>query len=197
MKRPLIIITAVAMLTLTGCAGETSPTPTVTITETATAEPSETPMQTPEPEPSEPEDDIPRFEIGETGELLGMALTIRSVEVLDTIPTIDGSPLKAGEGEQYVLIKSDFTNNSKNLVDLSCSGMPDVYIQAWDTEEREMDPVYESSRLKSNPECNESLLQGQSHAWTFVYRTVKGAVPSHMALIDTATFNDGIVFYLD
>lgn len=201
MKRTLLPIVMIAGL-LVGCAGNSQPSPTVTVTEpgptvTVTAEPEA------EPSPEQPQKptenygfNFPAYKIGETGSFLGITLTIKSVDVLKELPTTDGSPIKAADGEQFILVKSHFKNDTDDLIDLSCSGFWDVYMQGWDTEDREMSPLFEDNRFPGNPECNKDLLQGQSHDWTFAYRTVEGAKPSYISLKELTTGDDAIVLLL-
>jgi hypothetical protein len=82
-----------------------------------------------------------------------------------------------------VLIKTTYSN-SKTQADLSC-GNTDLYLQIFDVAEREMAPVFETSRIPGNPGCNDHLLQGIPHEWNFAFQSVAGAVPHNMSVTET------------
>lgn len=99
-----------------------------------------------------------------------------------------GAPIVAGQGEQLVLVKTSFVNSGSDLVDLSCSGPYSAYIQGWDDAGREMAPVFETSRIAGNPECNSQLLQGQAHEWNLAYRAIAGSTPLGLSITDTRDY---------
>ncbi|WP_333811127.1 hypothetical protein [Timonella senegalensis] len=200
--RGLVLCVPLVALALTACSGTSEPQPTVTVTEpgpTVTVTESATPEAIDEETSAADEmspDGYPIHKVGKTVTFEGMTLTVKSAKVLDALPQAEGGPVKAEPGEQFVLVKTEFVNNSQQLVDLSCSGMPTVYMQGWDTENREMARVFEDYKLKGNPECNKNLLQGQSHSWSFAFRTVEGAVPSHLSLMNSTSFDDAVILLL-
>jgi hypothetical protein len=123
------------------------------------------------------------YKVGDTFTTGNVTLTVHSVEVLDKIPTTDGSPLTPDPGGQLVLIKTTYSN-SKNQADLSC-GNTDLYIQVFDSQQREMGPVFETARVGGNPGCNDHLLQTTPHEWNFVFQSVAGAKPIEMSITET------------
>ncbi|PTU55369.1 hypothetical protein DBB34_14525 [Sphaerisporangium cinnabarinum] len=190
-----------ALCILAGCAGGTPEEPvTVTVTETVTATPE--PDPTPTPEEADAEADPAAAAAGDTFALgqpvtyAGMTLTVNSVEVLPSIPTIEGGSIDAGEGEQLVLVSTHFVNQGSGTVDLSCSGVPDAYIQAWDDQEREMAPVFDTYKIAGNPECNAQLLSGQEHDWNFAYRAIAGSSPLALTIADMRQIDGNITIDL-
>lgn len=115
-------------------AAEPSSAPTTS--ERPTTEPK---VSEPAPPPAESEPDT--YRVGDTFTTGNVTLTIHSVEVTGSIATTDGSQLTPDAGGQLLLIKSTYSN-SKTQADLSC-GNTDLYIQVFDTEEREMAPVFD------------------------------------------------------
>lgn len=163
---------------------EPSSAPT-TKSEPAVAEPKAT---QPAPPPAEPEPET--FRIGDTFTTGNVTLTIHSVEVTDSIATTDGSPLTPDSGGQLLLIKSTYSN-SKTQADLSC-GNTDLYIQVFDTEEREMAPVFETASIPGNPGCNDHLLQDTPHEWNFAFQSVAGALPLAISVTETEQWLDPV-----
>lgn len=191
-------VLGVAILTA-GCSSGDSSKETTALPSSAkpsSAEPSESPAPAPEPTenptptPTEPE--IPRYPAGEAVDFAGITLTINSVEVAHEIPAVDGQPFVAEAGEQLVLVKTSFVNSGDGLVDLSCGGVNDAYIQGWDSEGREMAQIFETYRLEGNPECNSQLLRGQGHDWNILYRSIDGATPVGLSIVNTNGFDSAV-----
>jgi hypothetical protein len=128
--------------------------------------------------------------IGEPVTFAGATITVNSFKVLSQIKTVDGTPLVAGEDEQLVLFNTHFVNESKGTVDLSCAGYTDWYIQAFDTEGREMAAVFDTYRIPGNQKCNHELLSGQESEWNFAFRQIAGATPMYLQVTDTRTYSD-------
>lgn len=190
-----------AALTLTGvvgCSGgavdepEAQDSPRQTQTSEAVDEPSNEPTPTPTPTR------VPgTYMLGETSEdFAGGVITLNSIEVVTEVATTDGSPITAADGEQLVVFHTHFVNTGPNTVDLTCAGVPNWYITVWDTEQRELAPVFEGYRLPGNPECNHQMLSGQEADWTFVFRGIAGSTPRSMQIEDSRTFDDWIAFAL-
>lgn len=138
--------------------------------------------------PAEPEPDA--YRIGDTFTTGNVTLTVHSVEILDSIPTVEGSPLTPDAGGQLVLIKTTYSN-SKAQADLSC-GNTDLYIQVFDTQEREMAPVFETYRIPGNPGCNDHLLQDTPHEWNIAFQSVAGAKPLAISVTETDKWLDPV-----
>lgn len=135
--------------------------------------------------------------LGETAaDFVGGTLTVSAVEVVGEVATNDGGPITAAAGEQLVVIRTHFVNKGTATVDLSCSGVPDWYIQVFDTEQRELAQVFETYRIPGNPECNHQMLSGQEADWTLVFRAVEGATPRVFQITDSRTFDDWIAWAL-
>ncbi len=126
----------------------------------------------------------------------GGTLTVESVEVTDSIETNDGGTIESADGEDLVVIRMHFVNNSNGTVDLSCAGVLDWYIQVFDTEQRELAQVFETSRIAGNPECNHEMLTGQESDWTLLFRAVDGATPRVLQITESTTFEDWIAWAL-
>lgn len=134
--------------------------------------------------------------IGETSEeFSGGRLTLNEVEVVKEIPTVDGEPLRAAAGEQLVLFRTRFVNTGTLTVDLSCAGVPDWYVQVFDTERRELAPVFDTYRIPGNQECNHQLLSGQEADWNFA-RGIEGSTPRVLQITESRHFKDWIGFAL-
>jgi hypothetical protein len=183
--------TAIAMtvgaLALTGCSSDETLPETVPATSEAAPAPTQTPTATPTPTPV---DDPRVFGIGEPVTLAGSTLVVNSFEVLHEIPTVDGEPLVAAAGEQFVLFHTHYVNGSTQTADLSCSGAPDWYVQVLDTEQRELAAAFDTYRIPGNPECNHQLLSGQEADWSFAFRGTDGATPMVLQITDSRTFED-------
>lgn len=55
-----------------------------------------------------------------------------------------------------------------------------------------MAQVFETYRLEGNPECNSQLLQGQGHDWNMLYRSIDGATPMGLPIVDTNGYEDAV-----
>lgn len=188
-----LIAVFVAATVLTGCSGagdDTQPaaapvTPSAAPETTAPAETSPPPPDA-EPTPTPTPTRLPgTYMLGETSEeFAGGILTVQSVEVVQEIATTEGAPLTAAEGEQLVLFRTHFVNTGNGTVDLSCSGVHEWYVQVFDTERRELAPVFETYRIPGNQECNHELLSGQEADWVFAFRGIAGATPRVLQISD-------------
>jgi hypothetical protein len=127
--------------------------------------------------------------VGETFEFEKMRLTVRSVQVADTFPDTDGGTFQASPGEDLVLLSSHFVNLDGASVDLSCSGIPSVYIEMLDVEGRTIEPLFDTYRIPGNPECNYSLLSGQESDYNTLWRMVEGSQPLALQMTDTASYD--------
>lgn len=201
MRSALSVAALAAVLALSACgaqepSGTSEDTTQASETRTATAEPTaeSTPTPTPTPTPTR----VPgTYMLGETAEeFAGGVLTLKSIEVVQEVATTDGVPITAAEGEQLVVFHTHFVNNSNGTVDLSCAGVLTWYVQVFDTEQRELAPVFETYRIPGNPECNYQLLSGQESDWNFVFRGIAGATPRVLQITDTRTYEDWIAWAL-
>lgn len=200
------VVTAAALTFLAACSStgqdaEPSTSPTASVTPTADAEaasPSPTPTPTTEPEPEPEPTLVPgTYMIGETTEdFAGGRITLNGLEVVKEIPTVDGEPLAAAEGEQLVLLRTRFVNTGSSTVDLSCAGVPNWYVQVFDTEGRELAPAFDTYRIPGNQECNHQLLSGQEADWNFAFRGIDGSTPRVLQITDSRTFDDWVAFAL-
>ena len=133
--------------------------------------------QTPAPEPT-----AETFRLGDTFKTGDVTLTVNSIEAVDSIATTDGTPIMPDAGGQLFVLKMTYSN-SMLQADLSC-GFTDLYLQAFDTLEREMAAVFELYRIPGNPECNDHLLQNTPHEWTYIFQSVAGASPLALSVIE-------------
>jgi hypothetical protein len=154
--------------------------------QTATAIATPLPRQpTPTPTPT-----LNPYGFGETFTTGNVTLTVNSIEAVDSISTTQGSPITPDAGGQLFLLKMAYSN-SKTQADLSC-GNTDLYLQAFDTLEREMAPVFELSRIPGNPGCNDHLLQNTQHEWNYVFQSVAGASPLALSVTETDKYLDPV-----
>jgi hypothetical protein len=192
-RRTLIISGVVVLVLLLGSAlavgfafggtGANAPREESPVSSTAPSRsPSAPPAQTATPQTQAPEPVAQTFRLGDTIETGDITLTVNSMEVVDSVATTDGVPITPDAGGQLVVLKMIYSN-SKLQADLSC-GSTDLYLQAFDTLEREMAPVFELYRVPGNPACNDYLLQDTPHEWTYIFQSVAGATP--LALSVTA-----------
>ena len=160
-----------------------APSPaTQTSTAFATPMPTQpTTVPTPTPEP---------YGFGETVTTGNVTLTVNSIEAVDSIATTEGSPITPDAGGQLFLLKMTYSN-SKTQADLSC-GKTDLYLQAFDTLEREMAPVFELHRIPGNPGCNDHLLQNTPHEWSYIFQSVAGASPLALSVTETDKYLDAV-----
>lgn len=86
-----------------------------------------------------------------------------------------------------------YENLGREGVDLSCSGLNDLYFTAYDSEMREMAPLFETNRIPGNQECNEDLLSGQSAGWNEAYRMVDDGEPLAFEIAATSDFDNIVV----
>lgn len=142
---------------------------------------------------AEEEFSYPVYEIGEPFEFEDTALTVTGVEVVSEIATRDGGVLRADDGEELVLVETEYMNLGRESVDLTCSGLRDLYLQAFDTDGREMEPLFEDHQIPGNPECNDALLAGQESEWTTAFRMVEGGQPLGLSLTETNSFDNLVV----
>lgn len=162
----------------------------------ATAGPAEekaSPTERASPTSPAPDPENPRpgdvFSIGDRIQFAGMDITYTSVELTESIATVDGGTIEAEDGEVLVLLSSDFSNPGPDTVDLSCSGVHDAHIQMFDRDDNEIAPVFETYRLPGNPGCNDQLLVGQVSQWNTLWRTADGSVPAYITISDTTTWD--------
>jgi hypothetical protein len=141
--------------------------------------------QTPAPEP-EPES----YGFGEAFTTGNVTLTVNAIEAVDSLATTDGPPITPDAGGQLFVLKMVYSN-SKTQADLSC-GNTDLYLQLFDTEEREMAPVFETYRIPGNPECNDHLLQDTPREWSYIFQSVAGASPLALSVTETAQWLDPV-----
>lgn len=137
---------------------------------------------------AEPEPDV--FALGQTFTTGNVTLTVHSVEAVDSIATTQGSPITPDPGGQLFLVKMTYSN-SKTQADLSC-GNTDLYLQMFDSQEREMAPVFELYRIPGNPGCNDHLLQDTAHEWNYVFQSIAGAAPLAMSVTETDSWLDPV-----
>jgi len=182
----LLVGAAVLISILIASSGGSAPEAGTKAPEKASVPSASAPVQ---PAPA-PEPQMEVYSIGETFTTGNVTLTIHSVEVLDSVATTSGSPLTPDPGGQLVLFRTTYSN-SKTQADLSC-GNTDLYVQVFDSQEREMAPVFENPRIPGNPGCNDHLLQGVAHEWNFVFQSVAGAVPLAMSVTETDKWLDPV-----
>lgn len=194
-----------AALVLASCSGKAevaAPTVTETVTHTVTAPPTaseppaETTVATTPTTAAASEAPFPIHDLGERFEFADSGLTVHEVEVSKSIATNDGRALQAAPGEDLVQIKMHYENLGTASVDLSCAGALDLYMTVYDTDQREIEPVFEAHRIPGNPGCNDSLLAGQESSWNQAYRMVEGGTPMAIEIVDTSTFDDVVVVNL-
>jgi hypothetical protein len=214
-KRTVIVIVAVAtvvLLCLGGTIGalavnagnsdtQAAATPSAA-TEDAAAEPSEEPSND---STAEEDDDVistPAADPSPTPEILplntqftvaGATMTVTGAEVLQSIPTIDGTMLAAEPGQQLVLVHTTYTVSGSAAVDLSCSGGDGTYIKAYDTNGNEMAPIFETSSIAGNPGCNEYLSHGATHTWNFAFTAAAGTTPAGLSITDSNTYDTTVL----
>lgn len=186
---------AALVLAVSSCADESEGAGSATAESgpsvTTTAAPEATPFARPTPY-SIATFDYPVYSIAETFEFASMRLTVNSFEVTDEIGTTDGSPIVADPGEDFVLFRTHYVNLGSGAVDLSCSGLPDMWLLAEDVGGREMVPEFETYRIPGNPECNHMLMSGQESDWNFAYRMIEGAKPLVLIAEETQQFEDRV-----
>lgn len=204
-KRTLIIAGAAAAVVLLGLggtigalamnSGQDQPAATTAAAETA-------PAEAPSDEPTVTEDIVTAPSPTPTAEILplnteftvaGATMTVTGAEVMQTIPTIDGTTLTADPGQQLVLVHTTYTVSGSKAVDLSCSGGDGTYIQAYDTDGNEMAPIFETSSIAGNPGCNEYLSHGATHTWNFAYSAAAGTTPAGLSVTDSNTFDTTVL----
>jgi hypothetical protein len=193
--KPLVAL--VAILSLTGCAGASSPTPTVTVTETVTAEPAVDDDQTgaanDEGEVSEASTDG-IFGVGETASNFGVELTIDKAYLAKTVPLNKSnyrqgsgyetySDEKPAKGGKFLVVKTTVKNAGKKSMDLTC-GYP-IAIKAGDTENRAYDTIESLYEYKGNPECNSDLQPGFKNKMTYVFMAPEDAELTGLVFQDT------------
>ena len=88
-----------------------------------------------------------------------------------------------------VLVDADFVNTGSKSVDLTCSGLNDAFIEGFDIDNNQMEEVFEGYRIKGNPDCNASLLNGEKSSWKFLYEMKSGSKPGYLTVTDTRTFD--------
>lgn len=79
------------------------------------------------------------------------SLVINSVEVLDQIDTVSGTPIVAPAGTKLVLVRSTIAITG-NAQDLTCGSS--IFMQAHDSMGAEMSHVFEGPEIPGNPQCN-------------------------------------------
>lgn len=112
------------------------------------------------------------------------------MEAVESIETTEGSPITPDSGGQLFILGMTYSN-SKSQADLSC-GNTDLYLQAFDTLEREMAPVFELSRVPGNPGCNDHLLQDTPHEWNYIFQAISGAEPYALSVTETDKYLDPV-----
>ena len=123
----------------------------------------------------------------------GATMTVTGAEVLQTIPTVDGTTLAAEPGQQLVLVHTTYTVSGSAAVDLSCAGGDGTYIKAYDTDGNEMAPIFETSSIPGNPGCNEYLSHGATHTWNFAFSAAAGTTPAGLSITDSNTFDTTVL----
>lgn len=83
-----------------------------------------------------------------------------------------------------MLVKSTYTVTGPNAVDITC-GNYDIFVQAYDSDDRQMAPLFEEPRIPGNPGCNEKVVSGQTVEWNFAYSAPAGGTPFYLVVIDT------------
>jgi len=142
-------------------------------------------------QPAAPPESTPAiFNLGETFTTGTVTLTVHSIEAVSEVATTYGSPIVPDPGGQLFLIRTTYSN-SKSQADLAC-GDSHLYIQVFDTEEREMAPNFDKDRIPGNPECNDHLLQDTPQEWNFALQSVAGAVPLAMSVTETDSWLDPV-----
>ncbi len=185
----VVLLIGVAVLVGIMIGGNDAPAAEPSSAPTTSERPATEPkVSEPAPPPAEPEPDT--YGVGDTFTTGNVTLTIHSVEVTDSIATTEGSQLTPDEGGQLLLIKSTYSN-SKTQADLSC-GNTDLYIQVFDTEEREMAPVFETASIPGNLGCNDHLLQDTPHEWNIAFQSVAGASPLAISVTETDKWLDPV-----
>ncbi len=207
-KRTLIIAGAAAAVVLLGLggtigalamnSGHDQPTAATTAASVVNDEPAEEPSDDPTvtddvataPSPTPTAEILP---LNTQFTVAGATMTVTGSEVMQTIPTIDGTTLTAAPGQQLVLVHTTYTVTGTAAVDLSCSGGDGTYIQAYDTDGNEMAPIFETSSIAGNPGCNEYLPHGATHTWNFAYTAAAGATPAGLSVTDSNTFDTTVL----
>lgn len=157
----------------------TSAMPETTPAQPSSPPPAETPVAAPEPTPD--------FEVVDLGQPLvsnSFTWTINSAEVVDRIETTSGGPIEPAPGTQLVLVKSTYTVTGSSAVDITC-GNYDIFIQGFDSDDREMARLFEEPRIPGNPGCNDQLVSGQTAEWNFAYSAPTGGTPFYIVVTDT------------
>ena len=170
-----------------------SAAPTVTVT----AEPAEEllPSIAPTPAPTPTNAPTPTgVGIGTPVNVGAVTLTVNSLEVVNHIDVVSGDPLVPVAGGALVLFRTSYMN-TQNAADLSCGGT-DLFIQVFDEKDREMAPIFETSRIPGNQGCNDHLLQGTTADWNWAVQGVAGAVPTRMEVTDSIMFGNPTVIHL-
>lgn len=184
----LLVVVAVLIGILIG--SKEAPAAEPNSVSTTRSEPVATEQKETQPAPAPADPDPETFQIGDTFTTGNVTLTIHSVEVTNSIATTDGTSLTPDSGGQFLLIKTTYSN-STTQADLSC-GNTDLYIQVFDTEEREMAQVFETARIPGNPSCNDHLLQDTPHEWNIAFQSVAGASPLAISVTETDKWLDPV-----
>lgn len=211
-KRTLLIISAVAAVVLVALGGtigvlafnngdrlssdaSSSSAGAAATDEAAADEADATNVEVPPPITSEPSS-TPTPEILPLNTqfvVAGATMTITGSEVLESIPTVDGTTLAAEPGQQLVLVHTTYTVSGSAAVDLSCAGGDGTYIKAYDTDGNEMAPMFETASIPGNPGCNEYLPHGATHSWNFAFTAAAGTTPAGLSVTDSITFDTTVL----
>lgn len=125
------------------------------------------------------------YELGEAFELGSTGLTVTSVSVESEIATRNGDVLTADEGEELVIIETEYTNVGSEAAGLTCSGIPGILVAPTYNQGLAMRHLIEDDQFVDS-ECNyDGLSSGQQADWTTAYSMAQGGQP--FALTFTGT----------
>lgn len=199
-KRALVVAGAAALLVLIGLAilvgvllvrPSAAAAPQTTATPLADTQPVQPPSATVEPAPvvvaPAPTPANPTFGIGQQASSYGVGITVKSVKVMDSVPTTSGGVIAADPGTELVYFEATFTNHTSTAVDLTCGNAAAVFMHVYDTQGNELAPMFKEPDIAGNPVCNDHLVQGQSHDWNFLYKAPAGSVPASVNFLDVSS----------
>src|SRR5699024_10055950 len=117
-------------------------------------------------------------------EFASMKITYMDVKIVDSLEKSSGGVFRHENGEILIILESEFTNPGPGTGDVSCTGVPDAYIQMFNHENREIAPEFDTYENAAQPECNEQLLKGQIYQWNSLWRSTQGSPPGYSIITD-------------
>lgn len=138
------------------------------------------------------------FQIGETISTDDMEITVNSIESVDTTQGNNGETLRPSvDGRKLLLVHTTFTNKGTDSLDLTCAGLPNWYIEAFDTSNNKLAAFEGSYNIPGNPECNAQLLNGETTNWTMGFEMPSTSIPGYLTFTDTSSFSYVFVISFD